>query len=99
MAKKPLIEEIREFRKSKKKLVPVLVILGVLGLVLPILPGLAFLFLAAVIIFPQQDPRPDDYRLSLSRDIRFCLANGPATTVKGPWVIEGPSTTHTGRSG
>ncbi|MFQ5649354.1 MAG: hypothetical protein ACE5IY_05380 [bacterium] len=54
MKKKRLAEEIKEFQQNKKMLIPILVVLGVLGLILPILPGIAFLFLAYVLVFPRQ---------------------------------------------
>lgn len=54
MAKRYLLDEIRDFRNEKKKLIPVLLILGILGLFLPVLPGVALLFLGLVLLFPRQ---------------------------------------------
>lgn len=54
MIKKTLVEEISDFRKAKKVLIPVLLTVGCLGLFLPVLPGLAFIFLGFVLLFPKQ---------------------------------------------
>ena len=49
-----LSEQIIVFRRQKGKTVAVLLFLGLVGLVLPIVPGLAFLALAFLLLFPRQ---------------------------------------------
>ena len=53
MARKHLIQQIRDYQNKKKILVPVLLILGVAGLVLPVLPGVALIILAILLLFPR----------------------------------------------
>lgn len=54
MQKKKLNDEIKEFQKSKKILIPALIFFGITGLFLPVIPGLAFLAMAFLLIFPKQ---------------------------------------------
>lgn len=53
MAKKYLLDEIRDFRQEKKKLIPILFMVGIWGLFLPVLPGVLFLFLGFALLFPR----------------------------------------------
>jgi len=70
MKKKSLHEEIKQFQKEKKILVPSLLIVGVAGLIMPVIPGLAFIFLALMLIFPKQGKEAVD-RFSTKFTSRF----------------------------
>ena len=52
--RKSLRAQISEFQRQKNKTVSVLIGLGLVGLVIPIIPGLAFLGLAFLLLFPRR---------------------------------------------
>ena len=55
--KRKLRREISRFRKKKGGIAILLLILGVLGLILPVIPGLVFIALGCLFLFPKSSEK------------------------------------------
>jgi uncharacterized membrane protein YbaN (DUF454 family) len=58
-------KDIREFGKRKVWLAVPLILVGILGLVLPIIPGIAFILLGVMLLFPKSGEKIKEWFRSL----------------------------------